>query len=283
MLFSILIPTWNNLRYLQLCVESIREHSAFPHQLIVHVNEGTDGTLQWLQQQPDIQFTHTPENAGICYALNTLRRLVSTDYMVYMNDDMYVCPGWDTALAEEISKLDHNFFFLSATCIEPVASNNCVIEMDFGSGIGSFQKERLLNEFERLTKADWQGATWPPNLVHRNIWDLVGGYSTEFSPGMYSDPDFSMKLWNAGVRLFKGVGRSRVYHFGSKSTRRHEVKNRGYYTFIAKWGITSSTLTRSFLRRGETFDGPLKQPPRQAVVTLKNFIKRLGAAFRIPF
>ena len=31
------------------------------------------------------------------------------------------------------------------------------------------------------------GATIPPNIVHRDIWDLVGGYSIEYSPGMYSD------------------------------------------------------------------------------------------------
>ncbi len=30
--------------------------------------------------------------------------------------------------------------------------------------------------------------------------------SEEFSPGMYSDPDLSMKLWQEGVRYFKGIG-----------------------------------------------------------------------------
>ena len=42
---------------------------------------------------------------------------------------------------------------------------------------------------------DWMGATIPPNIVHRDIWDLVGGYSIEYSPGMYSDPDFTAKLY----------------------------------------------------------------------------------------
>jgi len=31
--FSILIPTWNNLPYLQLCLESIANNSVFNHQL----------------------------------------------------------------------------------------------------------------------------------------------------------------------------------------------------------------------------------------------------------
>jgi len=260
-------------------VDSIREHSRFRHQIIVHVNEGTDGTLQWLEEQPDIQYTYTKQNAGICYALNIGRSLVTTDYIVYMNDDMYVCPGWDTELIREIEAVGHNLFFFSSTSIEPVASSNCVIEMDLGKGINSFRKKELLENYLLPLKSDWQGATWPPNIVHRNTWDMVGGYSTEFSPGMYSDPDFSMKLWNAGVRLFKGVGGSRVYHFRSKSTRRHEVKNRGYYTFISKWGITSSTLTKYFLRRGDVFDGPLKEHQNKLIIKLKNFFKRVGASF----
>ena len=34
--FSILIPSWNNLACLKLCVESIRKNSFFHHQIIVH-------------------------------------------------------------------------------------------------------------------------------------------------------------------------------------------------------------------------------------------------------
>jgi hypothetical protein len=45
--FTILIPSWNNLPYLRLCIGSIRRNSRFPHQVIVHVNEGSDGTLDW--------------------------------------------------------------------------------------------------------------------------------------------------------------------------------------------------------------------------------------------
>jgi len=89
------------------------------------------------------------------------------------------------------------------------------------------------------------------------LWDLVGGMSVEFSPGMYSDPDFSMKLWKSGVRLFKGVANSRVYHFGSKSTGRVK-KNKGKETFINKWGVSPSTFTGKYLKRGEDYGGPLE-------------------------
>ncbi|MEO8583364.1 MAG: glycosyltransferase [Flavitalea sp.] len=277
--FSILIPSWNNLPYLQLCIESIRKHSLLHNQIIVHINEGIDGTLDWVKQQSDIDYSYSKENIGVCFALNVSRTLVATDYILYMNDDMFVCPGWDKLLMDEVKQVGHKLFFISGTAIEPVSSSNCVIEKDYGRDISTFREGELLETFASLEKYDWQGATWPPNVVHRDVWDLVGGYSTEFSPGMYSDPDFSMKLWKAGVRLYKGVSNSRVYHFGSKSTKRIK-KNRGYYTFISKWGITSSTLTKVYLRRGQRFDGPLGEPVTGSGLKIKNLIKRLAAAMK---
>ena len=48
-MFSILIPTYNNLQYLQLCIKSLKKNSYFNNQIICHVNEGIDGTIQFLK------------------------------------------------------------------------------------------------------------------------------------------------------------------------------------------------------------------------------------------
>ena len=225
--FTILIPTWNNLEYLKLCVRSIRENSTFPHQILIHVNEGTDGTLEWVRES-HIEHTHSDQNIGICWALNGLRPLVKTDYILYMNDDMYVLPGWDAVLWEEIERIGHNRFFLSSTLLQPrpFYCKSVIAPADFGQTVAEFRESALLEHYRDFSHGDWCGATWPPNVVHRDLWDLVGGYSVELSPGMYSDPDFSAKLWMAGVRIFKGLGASRVYHFESRSTGR-VVKNKG--------------------------------------------------------
>jgi glycosyltransferase involved in cell wall biosynthesis len=276
-IFSVFIPTWNNLSYLKLCVGSLRKHSSLPLQIIVHINEGTDGTSEWVKSQSYLDFTFSQENIGVCYALNQCRTIATGDYFLYLNDDMYVCPGWDQLLFNEIKDIGHDAFFLSATVIEPVdTGNNCVIVLNFGVDPDSFRENDLLKEFRNPLKKDWQGSSWPPNVVHKKTWDLVGGYSIEYSPGLYSDPDFSMKLWKAGIRLFKGVGDSRVYHFGGKSTRRIK-KNRGYYTFISKWGMTSGTFTKKMLRTGEPFDGPLSDPGFSFSIKTKNWFKRLLA------
>lgn len=258
-MFSIVIPSWNNLTYLQLCVRSIREHSAYPHQLIVHVNDGNDGTLAWVREQ-GIDYTHSAGNAGICIAVNGAAALATMDYIVYMNDDMYVLPGWDTAVVEEIRQLPDDCFLFSATMIEPTDHGNpCVLVQDFGRDLASFREAELLQQFTSLPKADWNGSAWPPTIVHKRYWHLVGGYSIELSPGMSSDDDFAMKMWMAGCRLFKGIGAGRVYHFQARSTQRI-VKNNGRKQFLMKWGLNQSTFNQYYLRRGTAFAGPLQEP-----------------------
>lgn len=272
--FSILIPTWNNLDYLKACILSIRKNSVFNHEIIVHVNEGNDGTIEWLLNQ-EISYSATAKNAGICKAMNAAASLASAKYYVYMNDDMVCLPNWDKPLIEEISKLRHNAFMLSSTMIEPKDSGNaCVLApYNFGTHPSEFKEEALMAATQDVVKPDWQGASWPPLLVHKEYWHLIGGFSIEFSPGMYSDPDFTMKLYAAGVRYFKGIGSSRVYHFQSRSTGKVK-KNNGRRQFMAKWGISAGRFYKNYIQLGGVFKGelPAKQIQTNLLDRFKAFV-----------
>ncbi|NMM50559.1 glycosyltransferase [Flammeovirgaceae bacterium KN852] len=254
--YSVLIPTWNSLEYLKLCIDSINKNSYYKPEILIHVNEGVDGTLEWLKEQ-DYSFNYSESNIGVCWSLNGLRPLVKSDYIVFINDDMYVCPNWDKELFDEIESLPNNNFFLSSTLLQPRPfwCKSVISPADYGQDVKSFKEDELLKNYMKYEHPDWMGSTWPPNIIHRDIWDLVGGYSIEYSPGMYSDPDFSAKLWMAGIRYFKGISKSRVYHFEARSTGRVK-RNNGSKQFLNKWHITSSTFMNKILKRGEVFEGP---------------------------
>jgi GT2 family glycosyltransferase len=267
--FSILIPSWNNLPYLRLCVDSIRRNSAHAHQIIVHVNDGSDGTLEWVRGA-GLDATYSETNIGICYAMNEAAMRARREHLVYLNDDMYCLPGWDAALLRA-QKMPSDLYLLSGTMVEPRDSGNpCVVVADHGDTVATFREAELLARVWQLRRADWCGATWPPTLVHRKWWFKVGGYSTELSPGMSSDNDFSMKLWHAGCRHFIGVGDSLVYHFQCKSTGK-VVKNDGRRQFLNKWGMTQSTFDRFYLRRGQVLvgDAALSEPSVDTTPGLK--------------
>ena len=276
--FSILIPTWNNLEHLKLTISSIWKNSRFKHQIVVHVNDGSDGTLDWVKINiPD--FSHSAANVGVCYAFNAAASLAKSEFLLLIDDDNYVLPDWDFYIWEEIRKLGNPYFAISGTKIEPRKTlNNCVIApFDFGSNPSNFKEKELLESYQNLPFADWNGSSWYPLTVHKKMWNLVGGLSTEFTPGMYSDPDFMMKLWQAGVRYFKGVSQSRSYHFISKSVSRVK-KNNGRKQFLLKWGISNSTFRRFYIHHGEPFMGFLNEPeanPDFKRRQLRDRIKRL--------
>jgi GT2 family glycosyltransferase len=271
--FSILIPTWNNVELLKLCIASIQKNSEYSHQIIVHVNEGNDGTIDYLKENR-IDYTWSKENVGICKSMNALRSLAKSELLLYINDDMYVLPGWDTALMQEVKRIGHPYFFLSGTMLEPrYTGNNCAIApCEFGDSVATFNETGLLEKFASYPFDDFAGTTWPPSLLHARLWDMVGGFSLEFSPGMYSDPDLCMKLWMCGVREFKGVAASRVYHFMSKSTGRIK-RNNGKKQFLKKWGVSASYFMKEILHRGEKYTGAL--PDKEMKAPLKDKVKRM--------
>ncbi|MEZ4910743.1 MAG: glycosyltransferase [Saprospiraceae bacterium] len=277
-LFSILIPSWKNFAHLKLLIESIRKNSSYPHQICVHLN-GNSPESEFYLKNENISYTITQENVGVCLGTNSASTLATCDYILILNDDMYVAPKWDFYLYEQIQKRKDNLWCISGTMIEWQNKNNpCVIvSQNFGSDAIQFDESLFLSKYNTYLHQDWNGSQWYPLVVHRSVWLAVGGLSIEFSPGMYSDPDFMMKLWKIGIRDFMGVNQSRVYHFMSKSTERVK-KNDGKTQFLLKWQISNSTFLKYYLRLGETYSGKLENPDTKAIkwILLKDRLKKLG-------
>ena len=257
-MFSIIIPTYNNVEYLKLCIKSLIKNSKYKHEIIVHINDGSDGTLQFIKKE-GYKYTSSIENIGLCSSINMAAKLSSKTYILYSHDDMYFCPGWDDVLINEIKLMKNENFYLSGTMIE---ANSGHISYDFGNNLENFRENDLLLEYKNLNYYDHQGTHFAPHVVTKNMWNKVGGFSEEFNPGIASDPDFNMKLWNEGVRIFKGLNDFKVYHFGSVTTRKKKNfdKNKGDLTFLKKWGITTKFFKKHYLRSKTKYLGPLSDP-----------------------
>ena len=261
-MFSIVIPTLNNINYLKLCINSIKNNSNFNHELIIHVNQGTDGTIEFLKKEK-IKYSYTKYNAGICEGVNLASKLSTTNYILYAHDDFYFCPGWDDALVNELKNLKNNLFYFSGTMI-----HNGQVEFDCGNSLEDFNEIKLLNEYKNIKFNDFQGSTWAPHLIHKDLWNKIGGFSEEYFPGTGSDPDLNMKLWKEGVRIFKGLQSCKVYHFGSIVTRQRERKfntitesgSKGSKIFLLKWGISIKFFKKYFLKSDTIYLEPLKEP-----------------------
>ena len=116
-MFSIIIPTYNNIEYLKICITSILKNSNFNHEIIVHINEGNDGTEKYLIEK-NIKYTFSKKNIGLCKAVNMASKKSTYTYIMYSHDDFYFCPDWDRPFAEEIKKIKNNKFYLSGTMFD---------------------------------------------------------------------------------------------------------------------------------------------------------------------
>ena len=257
-MFSIVIPTYNNYKYLKLCLNSIKKNSKYNHEVVLHINDGNDGSLNYAKENK-IKYSYSKINIGLCSSINLASKLSTNKYLLYSHDDMYFCPSWDEYLNDEVKKIGHDNFYLSGTMIEP---NSGHIIFNCGEDIESFNENKLLRNIYKLNFQDHQGSHFAPHLVSKKMWNDVGGFSEEFNPGIASDPDFNMKLWKKGVRIFKCLNNFKVYHFGSITTRKKKffTQNRGDRTFLKKWGITVKFFKKYYLRSKTKYDGPLQNP-----------------------
>jgi GT2 family glycosyltransferase len=277
-MFSIIIPTFNNIQYLKKCIESIRKNSTYNHEIIPHVNEGSDGTMDYLKEN-NIEYTFTNYNSGICKGMNMAAKKANTEFLLYAHDDFYFCPKWDLVLKNELDKIKHKNFYLSGTMV-----NNGQITLDCGSNLETFDEKRLLSKISDANYYDFQGSTWAPHLIHKETWDKVGGFSEEFFPGTGSDPDLNMKLWKEGVRIFKGINDFKVYHFGSIVTRKYknhptiitESGSRGAKIFLLKWGITIKFFKKFILNSDTKYLGELTDPKKDINYLLQLMLCKLN-------
>jgi GT2 family glycosyltransferase len=285
-MFSILIPSYNNLEYLKNCIKSLKKNSKYSHQIIIHINEGTDGSLEYVKEN-NLEYTFSNENIGMPKALNKSSELAKFDYILISHDDFYYCPGWDVELVNNVNFIGHNNFYLSSTMVGAGQ-----VEFDAGQTVDNFDETKLLNNLEKIKTIDFQGTTKCPGLIHKEVWKRVGGWSEEFSPTGGDDTDFAMKLWKINIRIFKGLGKSLAYHFGSITTRKKDkslftyLGSRGNKIFLKKWGYNINFFEKFFLKSGldknknlifNEYTGPLKEPKKN----LNFYVELIKGKFKI--
>lgn len=270
-MFSILIPTYKNFEYLKICVNSLKKNSKYNNQILVHINTEDLKTENFLNKNK-ISFTKSEFNFGMPKSLNTVSKLSMKDFIVISHDDFYYCPNWDEYLMNEIKKSKNSIFLYTGLMMGP----NQPLDCNFGENFVNFDEKRLLKEFNNIVHYDFTGSTKHPAILKKDLWDRVGGWSEEFYPTGGDDTDFLVKLWNIGVRDFKGINKSRVYHFGSITTRKRKDSKNNYLgskaniIFLKKWGFSINFFEKFYLRSGynkkgiimHKYDGLTKEPKK---------------------
>ena len=92
MKISIIVPTFNNLNFLNFFLSSLKKNSFYDHQIILHINDGSDGTLNFAKENK-LLFTYSKNNIGLCSSLNKAAELAKRFDFDYWDGDRRICYG----------------------------------------------------------------------------------------------------------------------------------------------------------------------------------------------
>src|SRR5579864_1057021 len=98
---SVTIVTYNSGRFIKRCLESVLAQRYADKEIIVVDNASTDGTVDILEQFEDrCQIIYNDENIGFAAAQNQAIRMGSGDWVLTINPDVLLLPGFIQSLVE---------------------------------------------------------------------------------------------------------------------------------------------------------------------------------------
>jgi len=98
-MLSVIIVTWNGLRYLPDCLAALLPQLPNDAEVIIVDNGSTDGTCAWLRQHyPEVTVVALHENAGFAGGTVAGLRVAHGDLLLLLNNDAFVEPGFVAAL-----------------------------------------------------------------------------------------------------------------------------------------------------------------------------------------
>ncbi len=92
---SVHIVTWNSRTHIAACLDSLVNQTYQPIEILIVDNGSVDGTVKWLEEHyPHIHLLRNTRNLGFCRAQNQAIRITDTNFVLVLNPDAILDPGW---------------------------------------------------------------------------------------------------------------------------------------------------------------------------------------------
>ena len=237
---SIVIPTLNHADDVIRCVESISRIPDSTAKSVIVVDDGsTEDQHRLMARIRGVNLVRLEQNQGFAGACQAGVDAAATEFILLLNNDTEVLPGWLDSLVDEMDRHPSTgvagSMILRADCRLQEAGG--IIWSD-GTGAHYASGDWPTKGFARYRRAvDFcSGASL---LVRRSVWDIVGGFDSALAPAYYEDVDLCFAARAAGFETVytpesiiihrEGTSHGR----GSFGLKRRQFVNRE--TFVDKW------------------------------------------------
>jgi GT2 family glycosyltransferase len=214
---SIVVVSFESLPYTRMCVETVLFNTRDQgFELLVVDNGSTDGSREYLEKlaERDARVTviANEENRGFPAACNQGLAVARGDYLVLLNSDTIVAPGWLTGLVAHLGDEGTGL-------VGPVTNrigNEAEVPTEYGT-YGEFLREAR----SRASLAE--GKTFAIETLtmfclamRRDAHEAIGPLDESYGIGTLEDDDYSMRARREGYSL-RCVEEVLVHHFGEGS------------------------------------------------------------------
>lgn len=242
---SVIIVSYNNLALNKLCLESLIRNTEYPnYEIIVVDNNSKDGTTAYLRymaaQYTNISIILNEGNNGFARANNQGIARSSGDYIVLLNNDTIVPPGWLSRLLRHLENSEIGM-------IGPLTNfvgNEAKLDIDYQTW-GEMEDFAAHQVWEHDGQsADIYMLAMFCVAFRRDTYDEIGPLDEEFGIGMFEDDDYAQRMKAKGYRVMCAADVF-VHHFGQAAFKKliddgsYDPlfdENRSYYE--TKWNVT---------------------------------------------
>lgn len=261
---AVVILNWNGLSLLKQWLGTVVAHSLNETgevEVVLADNGSTDGSLEYVRAAfPDtVRCLDLHHNHGFAEGYNLALMEVDADYVVLLNSDVEVTPGWLDSLVgyldahPEVAACQPKIRAL----MQPASFEHAGAAGGYIDWLGyPFCRGRIMNEveidagqYEAVVNVFW--ATGACLCIRLDVFRDVGGLDARFFAHM-EEIDLCWRLWQRGYTVVC-VPQSCVYHLGGatlhKSNPRKTFLNfRNNLLMIYKNRPTSSLWTVMLIR-----------------------------------
>jgi GT2 family glycosyltransferase len=208
---SVIIPNWNGVSHLPVCLDALRRQSYTDFQAIVVDNASTDGSLQLLKSYPEVEVIEQQTNLFFSGAVNDGICRTQSPIIVLLNNDTEPEPSW---LAELVSALEaHPEAGFAASKLLIFDERDVIHSAGDGYGLDGIPRNRGVwtkdkGQFDKDTYVF--SACAGAAAYRRELFDDIGLFDEDFV-GYCEDVDLAFRAQLAGYRCVFAP-KARVYH-----------------------------------------------------------------------
>jgi len=262
---TFVIPSRNNLEFLELAYKSIRNLKT-KHEILILDDASTDGTSEWITSltDPDLLHYHNPgpERIGIVGMFDKGIEMARTEIIMAFHADMVAGPNLDTNILKHLKPGT----VVSATRIEPPLHppGPEKITQDWGNEAEEFDFNKQINSincFERLHKDKTTEGIFAPWCMYKSDYLAVGGHDELFAPQSKEDSDLFNRFVLNGYQIIQSWD-ALVYHFTSRGSRFNKHAGGAAGKNSEEWLYTTTKNGKEFIRKWGHFvsHDPLMKP-----------------------